>query len=114
MKFDAMVGRHNKGLHISMGNLYELARTVADLGARGVMLRGEMPQEVIRRETAGRGLAALCAQLESASKALERVATRQNTPLIEFPTFVNKLYVSADLEAGALSALEEMRKGVEE
>ena len=113
-RFDAMVGRHNKGLHISMGDLYELARTIAELGERGVNLRVEMPPELVRRETTGRGLAALCSQLESASRSLERVAMRQNTPLIEFPQFVNKLYVSADLEAGALSALEEMRKGVEE
>ena len=113
MRFDAMVGRHNKGLHISMGDLYELARTIAELGDRGVALRVDMPHEVTRRETTGRGLAALCAQLESASRALERVAIRQNTPLVEFPTFVNRLYVSSEVDAGALSALEEMMKEVE-
>ncbi|MGH8655137.1 MAG: hypothetical protein ACREYE_24535 [Gammaproteobacteria bacterium] len=106
--FDAVAASHNKGIHVSMGTLYELARTIADVGERGVGLRVEMPGDVMRRAHAGRSLAAVCSQLESASKSLERIAVRQNTPLVDFPTFDNKLYVMADVDTGALEALEKM------
>ena len=109
---DAIVARSNRGVHIPMGDLYLAARQVADVGHRGVTLRLEMPVVAKPEPTAG-VIAGTCKVLESASRALEHIGERQHTPLVDFPRFTSSLHVKAEVDIGALAALDDLVKEVE-
>lgn len=109
---DDLVSRSNKGIHIPMSDLYFLGRQVADVGQRGITLRVELPPG-IKVGPPAEMLAGACKVLESASRVLEAIAVRQHTPLVDFPRFVSSLHVKAEVDIGALAALDDLVKEVE-
>ncbi len=111
---DEISARHNRGKHISMGELYEAAHRLSKLGNAGETLRGRMDEfGVKQRQRIHDSIAATCQLVESATKVLELITSIQGTPLVGFPVYVSDLDASAEVETDALEAFEMLKKEVE-
>ncbi len=112
LRVDDIASIFATGERIGMGALYGTAHKLAHVGERGIELRRrlEATPKISRIDNIHESIASACKLVEIASKTLEYIADKQNTPLIDFPVFVSNLHVTSKVDTGRLEAFEKLRK----
>ena len=112
---DNICRNHIQGDYIGMGVLYKGGREIFAAGERGVLLRHRMDDYgVIQRDRVHESIASTCKLLQSAGEAIQKIAEKQGTALVDFPLFESPLAATSKQELGAQDALKSLMNDINE